>query len=186
MHRAEAIYKALTQEPPSGRLERLTELFKRCELSVNDRTEDIAPLLEELKAETGQTWTAEDFSELWGWTSPEELAADWSVRVPAPVDLTEEELAALLGMIDVNTDRIVRFFGDAFGPAFPEDLIFYPYRDMNPSELATEVFHRRQLLAGEGLIALNAYERNIAHDIKQNADAKPWELQWAEGKLPNN
>jgi hypothetical protein len=178
--RARSLFDQLTAEPDPERVAALTAIFKRCQNAVNDRTEAVEPVLALAQQETGRAWHADNFFELWGWTSPEEMAEDHAIAVPPVTDLSEAELGELLALHgDFFPDRSLRFLGASLGEAFNTDLIFYPYREMSAEDLAKEVFTRRDILRSGGGAALRAYERELAEQVMAQADAKTWAQQWA-------
>ena len=183
MSRAEAAYRSMTETGSPERLSHLTELFRRAESAVNDETEDPLPIMSKLQEETGKSWEPAEFFELWGWTSPEQLAEDWAVSGSIPSDLNEDELTSLLDLIEVYSDRIVRAFDAAYGEAYGTNLIFHPYREMNSRELASEILRRKSLLQKGGQSALKEYEIGVATEVVADANAKPWAHDWAEHTL---
>ena len=183
MSRAEAAFRTLTDTGSPERLSRLTELFRRAENAVNDGTEDPQPIMTVLRKETGKPWEAEEFFELWGWTSPEELAKDWAVDGSIPSDLNEDELTSLLDLIEAYSDRVVRAFDASYGEAYGTNLIFGPYREMSTRELASEILRRKSLLQQGGQSALKEYEIGVANEVIADPDAKPWAQDWAKYTL---
>lgn len=182
--RARSLFDQLTATPDPERIAKLAEIFKRCESAVNDRTEAVEPVLALARKETGKHWHARDFFELWGWTSPEELAEDYADAVPPVTDLSEMELAELLALLgDFFPDCTLRFLQASLGEAFNTDLIFYPYREMTPEELAGEICKRQEILRSGGAAAIADYEREIAKQVMAQPDAKIWAQQWARGIL---
>jgi hypothetical protein len=182
--RARSLFDQLTAEPDPERVEALTALFKRCESAVNDRTEAVEPVLALAEQETGKAWQADDFFELWGWTSPEDMAEDYAIAVSPVNDLSEAELAELLALhCDYFPDRSLRFLQASLGQAFDIHLIFHPHQDRGGEALASEIFKRQDILRGGGAVALRAYERELAEQVMAQADSKIWAKQWARGVL---
>lgn len=141
--RARSLFDQLTAEPDPERIETLAALFKRCENAVNDRTEAVEPVLALAQQETGKAWHADDFFELWGFKSPEEMAEDYAIAVPPVTDLSEAELGELLALHgDFFPDPSLRFLQASLGEAFNIHLIFHPHREMGREELASEIFKR--------------------------------------------
>ena len=190
--KVDAVIAKLKEKPSAERFEEIAQLFRDCELAVNDGVGDIEPLLVRVREETGNSWDSEFFFELWGWTSPEELAGvyGYSIKRPEPEDFDHTELVALLERIEAELqepkDKVWQYLGDCLGPAFNTDLIYHPYRDMTARELAEEIIHRRQLLDDGGIAALDAYERGIAKRLAESDEAKPWQRQWARGVVRRN
>ena len=133
--------------------------------------------------ETGKPWVAVEFFELWGWTSPEQLAEDWAVSGCIPSDLNEDELTSLLDLIEIYSDRVIRAFDAAYGDAYGMNLMFGPYREMNSRELASEILRRKRLLEQGGQSALKEYEIGVATEVVADANANPWAHDWAKRTL---
>lgn len=185
--RIEAIIATLSAKPDPAHLAAVTDAIRACELAVNDKVGDVDQTIASLSALTGRDWKRATFFELWGWTSPEELAETVANPVVDPIhDLSKAELTRLFEAIEVaagKDDAYIEFLNSSYPGSFSTDLIYYPYEEMDAAARAAEVLRRQSILDDSGAAALEAYEVEIATSIRNAADARPWQIQWAAGVL---
>ncbi|WP_299324269.1 hypothetical protein [Parasphingopyxis sp.] len=187
--RVKELISKFTAQPDPTFVAQICNAMKRCVAAVNDGVGDPKQSLSELEKLTGKEWQEETFFEIWGWTSEEELAEAAAIDFPEPLsDMSETELAQIVDFHRSNggqiwEDRLFEYLEASLPTAFSTDLLFWPYRDMTPFEVAQEVTKRKKILGQSGLRGLREYELKLAQMVLENPKAKPYSRQWAKGIL---